>query len=95
MFWPGWFGAVLTVWLACAADRLTALSVGVSGSRIPLKGMLGRTSWCNYFMSLPISVEIEGRMRVTPENVCTMLAAGGVFLLYMGTSQPPSSAPEA
>lgn len=83
------------MWLACAADRLTALSVGVSGSRIPLKGMLGRTSWCNYFMSLPISVEIEGRMRVTPENVCTMLAAGGVFLLYMGTSQPPSSAPEA
>lgn len=47
-----------------AGQRLTSLAVGVSSSRIPLKGFLGRTSWCNYFMAMDICVTLPGNTRV-------------------------------
>jgi hypothetical protein len=49
-----------------AGKRLTSLAVGVSSSRIPLKGMLGRTSWCNYFMSMEICVTLGNGTAVDP-----------------------------
>ena len=62
----------------CAAgDRLTSLAVGVSGARIPLKGMLGRTSWCNYFMSLPITIELPGGLKLNQLAV----AQGIMFIM--------------
>lgn len=47
-----------------AGKRLTSLAVAVSSSRVPLKGFLGRTSWCNYFMSMDICVTLPGNTRV-------------------------------
>jgi hypothetical protein len=49
-----------------AGQRLTAVAVGISSSRIPLKGFLGRTSWCNYFMAMDICVIVPGNLRIDP-----------------------------
>jgi hypothetical protein len=76
-----WFSAAR---VSIAGDRLVALSVGVNGARIPLKGMLGRTSWCNYYMSLPIAVELPGNVQVSAQLVWQALFACGLPLLYLG-----------
>lgn len=49
-----------------AGQRLASTAVGVSSSRIPLKGFLGRTSWCNYFMAMDICFTLPDNTRVDP-----------------------------
>lgn len=61
-----WFMLTNVARINLAGKRLTSIAVGVSSSRIPLKGFLGRTSWCNYFMSMDICVILPGNMRIDP-----------------------------
>ena len=76
-----WCGATR---VEIAGKRLQQSAAGVSESRIALKGMLGRTSWCNYFKSLPIRVELPGGFAIDSEMVATAAAAGVVAVLFFG-----------
>ena len=61
-----WFMLTNVARINLAGKRLTSIAVGVSSSRISLKGFLGRTSWCNYFMSMDICVILPGNTRIDP-----------------------------
>ena len=45
------WGAAASV--GATGKKMTSLAAGVSESRVKLKGMLGRTSWCQYYRSAP------------------------------------------
>jgi hypothetical protein len=81
--------ATIIMWAGAArvevqGRRLQSVAVGVSESRIQLKGMLGRTSWCNYFMSLPIHVRLPGGWVITPGIVVQAVGVVILWWTYLG-----------
>jgi len=67
-----------------AGKRLEQQAVGVSESRISLKGMLGRTSWCKYFQSVPIEVSIPGGFVANSTVVGLALVVVAIPCMFLG-----------
>ena len=54
--------------------------------------MAGRTSWCKYFMSLPIGIQLKSGVKVDAENLALGVGVCMIFLLYLGLDPTMCSA---
>ena len=52
----------------------------------------GRTSWCKYFMSLPIGIQLKSGVNVHAENLALGVGVCVIFLLYLGLDPTMCSA---